>query len=186
MQEDPSVKVVFQDEVHFKQTTSVTRMWAPKGSEPKVKSPPGMKSVAFSGFVIPSTGELIMNKPHWFTFETVIESIRDFLRQRPPTEGSKYCLVLDNAPWHKKAYRLIVTEQREEYADIRKAMCFLKLPVYSPDLNPIEQCWRVTRREVTHNRYFATIEQLEDSLNAYFDNYMRPNEKFRTLCSFKF
>ena len=51
----------------------------------------------------------------------------------------KYALVMDNAPWHKKTIRLVETEKQAEYEDIRESVTFIKLPPYSPDLNPIEQ-----------------------------------------------
>ena len=54
---------VFQDEVHFQAQTTITRKWAEKGSEPKVMSKPGKNNVAYSGFVIPETGELTVTKP---------------------------------------------------------------------------------------------------------------------------
>lgn len=94
-------------------------------------------------------------------------------------------MVIDNAPWHKKAYRLIQDEKLDEYEDIREKVILIKLPPYSPDLNPIEQCWRITRREVTHNTYFANVEQLENTLDNYFEQYKKPNEKFASLRSFK-
>lgn len=70
-------------------------------------------------------------------------------------------MILDNAPWHKKAIRLIWKEARDEYADIRNEMEYLSLTPYSPDLNPIEQVWRKTRHEKTHNRYFASLSVLQ-------------------------
>lgn len=176
---------VFQDEVHFKAQTTITRQWAEKGSEPKVMSKPGNDSIAYSGFVIPETGELIVNKPGWFNFESVIRSFRDFLNARSCPEGKKYCMILDNAPWHKKAIRLIWTEEREEYADIRAQMEYISLAPYSPDLNPIEQVWRKTRREKTHNRYFNGITKLVMALDDYFSGFSLPNEELRNLCSFK-
>ena len=94
-------------------------------------------------------------------------------------------MVIDNAPWHKKAYRLIQEEKLEEYSDIRNKIILVKLPPYSPDLNPIEQCWRIARREVTHNTYFSSAEVLEQTLDTYFGEYRKPNEKFYGLCSFK-
>ena len=102
--------VVFQDEVHFQVTTSVTRKWVLKGSKPKVKSAPGKSNVAYSGYMIPSTGELIVTKPSRFNYETVIQSFRDFIKLYPVGEDEKIVLVLDNAPWHKKAVRLIQDE----------------------------------------------------------------------------
>lgn len=169
----------------FQVTTSVTRKWVLKGSKPKVGSAPGRKSVPYSGYVVPSTGELFLNKPTWFNYETVIQSLRDFIRSYPIDNGKMVYMVIDNAPWHKKACRLIQDEKLEEYADIREKVTLVKLPPYSPDLNPIEQCWRITRREVTHNTYFPNAEQLESTLDTYFDKYKKPNEKFANLCSFK-
>lgn len=155
------------------------------GSRPKVKSAPGKQSVAYSGFVVPSSGKLWVNKPGWFTYETVIASIRDFLANNPLEEGMKYYMVMDNAPWHRKAKRLIKENLNGAYQDIVDKVVFVYLPPYSPDLNPIEQVWRIVRREVTHNRYFATLEDLTKRLDGYFAAYAKPNQKFRSLCTFK-
>ena len=171
--------------MHFQVTTSVTRKWVIKGSEPKVKSAPSRMSVPYSGYIVPETGELIVSKPSWFNYETVIESFRHFLQTYPIAEGKRVYLILDNAPWHKKAVRLVQTEALPEYQDIRDKMTLIFLPPYSPDLNPTEQVWRITRREVTHNTYFANTHLLEDTLDPYFAIYRQPNEKLASLCSFK-
>lgn len=139
----------------------------------------------YSGYIIPETGELFLNKPTWFNYETVIQSLRDFINSYQVSDGRMIYMVIDNAPWHKKAYRLIQDEKLDEYEDIREKVILIKLPPYSPDLNPIEQCWRITRREVTHNTYFANVEQLENTLDNYFEQYKKPNEKFASLRSFK-
>ena len=89
-------------------------MWAIKGSKPKVKSYPGKDNISYSGFVIPSTGELFTCKPQWFNYETTISSIRDFLNANPVPENCKYYLIMDNAPWHKKARRLIKENSNQE------------------------------------------------------------------------
>lgn len=89
----------------------------------------------------------------------------------PVPEGKKYALVMDNAPWHKKAVRLIETEMHPEHDDIRESVTFIKLPPYSPDLNPIEQVWRVTRRENTHNVFFVTVSMLEQTVDSAFESW---------------
>ena len=63
-----------------------------------MKSAPGRESIAYSGYVVPSTGELLVTKPSWFNFETVIQSLRDFIKSYPVQEGKRVYLVLDNAP----------------------------------------------------------------------------------------
>ena len=147
-------------------------------------SKPGKNSIAYSGFIIPETGELFVMKPGWFNYETVIQSFKDFIKSRPLEEGKKYCIILDNAPWHKKAIRLIWHEKLKEYSDIRNAMTYLSLPSYSPDLNPIEQVWRITRREKTHNRYFGSLQKITGVLDEYFEDFSKPNDKLRNLCRF--
>lgn len=166
--------------------TDISAAWAPKGSTPKVKSKPGKEKISYSGFVIPSTGELFTDKPGWFDFETTIASIRSFLEACPLSEGEKYYLVMDNASWHKKAKRLIKENEDNKYSDINENVVFVYLPPYSPDLNPIEQVWRITRRDAKNNKYFPDKATLEEELDDYYKVLAAPNETLRSLCSFKF
>lgn len=92
---------------------------------------------------------------------------------------------MDNAPWHKKVNRLIFTESHPEYADIREQVEFVKLPPYSPDLNPIEQVWRITRKENTHNVFFSALSKLKETVDSAFEAWFQPNQQLRSLCSFK-
>lgn len=126
--------------------------------------------------------QLFVTKPSWFNFETTIASIREFLAAVRLKRGETIILVMDNAPWHKKAKRLI--ESEPEYADIRKKITIVSLPPYSPDLNPIEQVWRVTRREKTHNRFWQNLEALTTTLDDWFHSFTLPNAKLASLCSF--
>jgi transposase len=34
------------------------------------------------------------------------------------------------------------------------------LPLYSPDINPIERVWKITRQLCLHNVYFAKLDQV--------------------------
>lgn len=170
--------------MHFSIQSTVAREWATKGSKPQVKSYAGRKNASYSGFVIPSDGRLFVSKPLWFNWETTIESFRQFIARCQADEINKrIVLVLDNAPWHKKAKRLV--EKEPEYQDIRDRMTFVSLPPYSPDLNPIEQVWRITRREKTHNHFWPDFTSLSTTLDSWFASLSNPNEKLRTLCSFK-
>lgn len=177
--------LVYQDEVHFQIQTTVTSAWFKKGSAPTVKSFPGRFKASYSGFVIPETGELFVATPEKFNYETTIESIRAFLQAKPLPEGKRYALVMDNAPWHKKTMRLINEESQPEYADIRDKIEFIKLPPYSPDLNPIEQVWRITCKENTHNVFFSALSKLKETVDRAFSAWFQPNAQLRSLCSFK-
>lgn len=164
---------------------TITTAWYKKGSAPKVKSFPGNSKVSYSGFVRPDTGCLFVSKPEWFNYETMIESFREYINANPMDEGKKYAMIIDNAPWHKKAVRLVEDKTNLEYADIREKVVFVKLPPYSPDLNPIEQVWRITRRERTHNVFFKSKTDLEAKVDEAFAQWAAPNDQLRTLCTFK-
>lgn len=171
--------------MHFQIQTTITAGWFKKGSAPKVKSYPERFKAAYSGFVIPEKGDLFVCKPTRFNYETTIASIREFLAAHPVPTGKKYVLIMDNAPWHQKAKRLIQTEKSPQYADIFKAVTIVSLPPYSPDLNPIEQVWRLARRENTHNVFFANLDMLIDTMDRAFAAWAKPNAQLASLCSFK-
>ncbi|MCD8295068.1 MAG: IS630 family transposase [Clostridia bacterium] len=171
------------DEVHFQQQSTTTVAWRKKGSKPRLKSYPGKAKVAYAGFIIPDTGALFVDKPGEFNAETIIQSIRNFLKTIDEKDDREIILVLDNAQWHKKAYRLIQEDTTGEYSDIASKITFLFLPPYSPDLNPIERVWRVTRRENTHNRFFPSISVLETKLDEAFAAWSKPNAQLKSLCA---
>ncbi len=162
--------------------STITRQWYPKGSKPKVKSYPGRKSIAYSGFVVPETSKLFVTKPDWFNYETTIACVRQFVSSYKVPEGKHLYIVMDNAPWHKKSKRLINYD--EQYSDVRNAATIISLPPYSPDFNPIEQVWRVTRREKTHNRFWESNSKLTVTLDEWFASFSKSNAKLSSLCSF--
>src|SRR5580704_16752532 len=62
--------------------------------------------------------------------------------------------VSDNAPYHRSKLHL---EWRGQQAS---AFGLDLLPLYSPDLNPIERVWKLTRQLCLHNVYFAKLDQV--------------------------
>ena len=186
-----SIQIVWEDEVHFSNQTTVTRPWVKKGSKPKVKSAPTNKGVPFFGFATPETGDLFTTKPNnptdekdnRFNYLTTIQAIRDFLANREDRTKMPL-IILDNASWHKKAVRIIQENEDGAYFDILNECDFLFLPPKSPDLNPTEQVWRKTRREVTHNRYFANRSVVEEKLSDYFEKLTSTPEGKKELSKF--
>ena len=55
------------------------------------------------------------------------------------------------------------------------------LPPYSPDLNAIEMLWKKTRRNVTHNRYFESLDNLKLDLTLYWKQFSMPNDELQKL-----
>ena len=107
-------------------------------------------------------------RPRWhFRFAERFNSqtYLDFLKQVVRGNARKVFLVADNVGYHKSR---AVQEWIAANAD-RIELHYL--PAYSPELNPVEGVWRVTKRKSTHNRYFATKEDLHKHIFRRFNRF---------------
>ena len=83
----------------------------------------------------------------------------------------KVMQIQDNASYHKEA------TVRAWYHDNRKWWDAHYLPSYSPEFNAVEPIWHHTRMRGTHNKYFADINELLDTLSKVFRSIRRyPNQ----------
>jgi transposase len=148
-------------------------MWAPKGQQPRVLSPSVRHKVGFFGALSLKTGRLLTQEAPTFSAQTFGDFIRYLLQS---TQGKIY-LILDNARWHRSK------DLKDFFEANRDRLVFIFLPVYSPELNPIERVWRITRRMITHNRYFPSLEELRIALIFQFLIWDRPNHVLKVLCA---
>ena len=148
-------------------------MWAPKGQQPRVLSASTREKVGYFGALDLKTGCLLTKETLTFNAET----FGDFLCYLLQHAQGKVHLILDNASWHK------AVDLRDFFTNNRDRLVRIFLPPYSPELNPIERVWRVTRRQVTHNRYFESTEELKTSLTSYFARWAQPNNTLKALCA---
>jgi len=170
---DPSISIWCEDEVHFYRHSTITRMWAIRGEQPGVRSASTREKIGFFGALELRTGRLLTRPASTFDAET----FHDFLEHLLEQAGGSIHLMLDNASWHRaKALKPFFEANRH-----RLTRCFL--PPYSPELNPIERVWRITRRQVTHNRYFQSLDEQSAALTAHFRKWEQPNQALKVLCA---
>lgn len=74
----------------------------------------------------------------------------------------KIFVVEDNAKFHKNP------DMRSWFDAHRKNIEPWFLPPYSPEFNSMEPLWGYTRREATHNNFFADVSQLVSSIKTVF------------------
>ena len=166
------------DEVHFQQHGSRCRMWIP----PEVKDPiclhhPTRKSVGFFGAVRLRDGRLITRRESGrFDGETCWEFLQH-LKRCSRVSGKRVVIISDNAKYHHA--KVHAEWRQEQEPDFRLHF----LPPYSPQLNPIERVWKLTRRSCLHNQYFAQLEEVLSAVEDQFVLWSRPNSNLRRLCS---
>jgi transposase len=109
-----------------------------------------------------------------FTAQTFEAFLKQLLKHR--ARGKRIVIVLDNARYHHAVSLAPLTRK------YRRVLTLLFLPPCSPQLAPIERVWKLARRLATHNRYFATLDELLAAVDSCFERWRRPNSVLRRLC----
>jgi transposase len=166
------------DEVHFQQYGSRCRTWVPSDvSDPVLPHHPTRRSVGYFGAVRLRDGKFIFRREAGsFNGQTFLEFLR-CLKEIARRGDRPAVVIADNAKYH---HAVLHKEWRERSAEILR-LDFL--PPYSPELNPIERVWKLTRRLCLHNRYFETLESVIEAVEKQFIQWSSPNDTLRRLCA---
>lgn len=166
------------DEVHFQQHGSRCRMWVPPETrDPVCSHAPTRKAVSYFGAVRLCDGRLVTSKPQGrFDAKTCWDFLR-LLRRRSRRRGRRIVVITDNARYHHATLHAAWRRQHRGCFDLQF------LPPYSPQLNPIERVWKLLRRLWLHNRFFPSLHDLTEIVDAQFGAWDRPSPTLRRLCS---
>lgn len=144
------LKLLFQDEARFGRISDIRRCWCPKPLRPMCQAMVTQEYTYAYAAVCVSDGELdTVILPH--VNGDCMQIFLDEVAARHPQE--RLLMVLDGAGWHQ-------SESLQLPANLR----LLRLPPYSPELNPVEHLWDELREKAFHNRVFESIDALEEHL----------------------
>lgn len=163
------VDVWFQDEARFGQQNQTTRIWAPKGSRPRAVKQQQFDYGYLFGAVCPTNGKTealitpLVNK----------EAMRQHLQLiSEATERGRHAVVIvDGAGWHTR-----------DTAAPFDNITLLKLPPYSPELNPMEQVWQWLRQRCLSNRVFESYEQIVEQVAEAWNTFRVDIERVCKQC----
>jgi hypothetical protein len=167
-----AVEVWFQDEARVGQRGTVTRIWAPKGSRPRVIRQQQFEAGYVFGAVCPAEGKaaaLVMPKANSEGMQPHLDVIAAAV-----TPGKHAVLVMDRAAWHVTAKLLIPAN-----------LSILPLPPYSPELNPVEQIWQQLRQSDWANRCYKNYDDIVEVCCQAWNRFAKQPDTIRTLCSRK-
>ena len=153
-------------------------MWvAPECKHPVVLQHPTRESVGYFGAIRLSDGKFAYrNEQKVFNAETFWVFMKK-LRQISSHTGRQVMVLTDNARYH---HAKLHADWRNKCAS---KFSLMFLPPYSPELNPIERVWKLTRRLAIHNRYFERIDQVSEAVEAVFNAWRNPNKILKKLCA---
>ena len=92
----------------------------------------------------------------------------DEVAARHPHE--RLVMVLDGAGWHQS-----------ESLQLPPNLRLLRLPPYSPELNPVEHLWDELREKRFHNRVFDSLDALEDHLATALRDLELDHQRVRSI-----
>jgi transposase len=151
-------------------------MWVPpEDSDPIQLLAPTRKSIALFGAVSIRTGCLVTQFEKKFNAMTFQGFLENLLSRSGPRDRLMV-ILLDNARYH---HATLITPFLQQY---RKRLRLEFLPPYSPELNPIERVWKLTRRLCTHNEYFPNLTALQAAVSDRLSMWEKPNDVLRKLC----
>lgn len=97
------------------------------------------------------------------------------VRMESPSEatepGRHAVVVMDGAGWH-------TIDTASPFTNVS----LLKLPPYSPELNPMEQVWQWLRQRCLSNRVFRGYEEIVEQVSRAWNTFIADVERVKNLC----
>jgi putative transposase len=172
------IDLYYEDEVDLALLPGVIRCWSKRGCQRKIQTPRQNKKQYGAGLIHWVSGKLywaISAHKDNALFRSVLTQL---IPQTHVSDGApprKKYVVVDNYRIHfTQAVQAWLTEHAEEVELVR-------LPTYSPKLNPVERFWKYLRRRVTHNHLFLTIENLIEAVQAFFRDMAGSPDRIRKV-----
>ena len=144
---DPAaIEVWFADEARVGQKNKITRRWARRGSRPSAPHDQRTASTYIFGAICPKDGKgaaLVLPRCNIPAMNLHLAEI-----SRRVSPGAHAVVALDGAGWHQLGG-------------------LLRLPPYSPELNPVENVWQFLRQNFLSNRLYDGYEAIVDACCAF-------------------
>lgn len=156
---------MYEDEASFQVQGTMTRTWALRGKGCEVLSKPCRESMkVFGALTVEDNPRLNFRFAETFNGDSFLRFIQHLVRHYA---GTKIHLVVDNVKYH---HSLQVREWLDSKENKEKIEIHY-LPPYSPQLNAQEGTWRLTRRKMTHNKFFDNVRKLYERLLRQFNRF---------------
>jgi DDE superfamily endonuclease len=144
------IKLFFQDESRFGRISQAIACWSPKGKRPIVPSQIIREYTYAYTAICPQDGENVSLILPSMATPCLNLHLAELSKRYP---NNHIVLVWDGAGSH-----------RSDTLEIPDNMTLIQLPPYSPELNPVENFWKVLKATGFYNRTFHSLTEVEDLL----------------------
>lgn len=160
----------FQDEARFGQQNTTTRVWAETGTRPRAIKQQQFDYAYLFGAVCPRNGKTeALITPH-VNKEAMTLHMEQISKATP--EGRHAVVIMDGAGWH-------TFDTVQPFNNVT----LIKLPPYSPELNPIEQVWSWLRQHHLANKCFSGYNDIVDSCTNAWNDFISDTKRVIKMCT---
>jgi transposase len=163
------IEVWFQDEARVGQKGSLEYIWAPVGSRPAMVRDNRHDSVYLFGAVCHARGvgaTIIMPSVNT---EAMNEHLKEISTQ--VSLGAHAVVLCDGAGWHQQGKRLITPDN----------ITLLRIPSYSPELNPMENILDYLRGNKLSSLVWDSYEAIVDACKDAWHFFIGDRERIDSI-----
>jgi len=136
------------------------RVWAPVGQTPSVRVDTQRDMTHFYGCLNLSTGQQIAMQAQTMNSESTALFLTQVAQRYP---DKPILLLWDRATWHGG-------QAVKDFLAAHPKIEVMKFPPGSPDLNPQEHVWKLTREKVSHNHLMPKLDVLAEAFASHLVN----------------
>jgi transposase len=161
-------RTIPQDEARIGQKNGRTRIWARKGSRPRLPADQRYANAYLFGAICPKRGVaagLVLPHVNTHAMQLHLDQI-----SRHVARKAHAVVLMDRAGWH------ISGELK-----VPHNLTIILLPSRSPELNPVENVWQYLRQNWLSNRVFETYDAILDAACEAWNNLLDQPDKITSI-----
>lgn len=168
MPKNKPIELWFQDEARIGQKNGHTRIWARKGTRPRLPADQRYASAYLFGAICPARGTGAGLALPFVDTEAMQLHLDEISRH--VARGAHGVLLLDRAGWH--------TTDRLAMPD---NLTLIFLPSRSPELNPVENIWQYMRANWLSNTVFENYDAVVDAACQAWNNLIAEPDTIKSI-----
>jgi hypothetical protein len=149
----------------------LTRIWAKRGTRPRMKRDQRHTSAYIFGAVCPSRDAGVALVLPQVCIEMMNMHLAEIAKAVP--DGVHAVVIIDGAGWHLEGGELVVPDN----------ISLLKLPPYSPELNAQENIWQYLRQNYLAGRIFDTYDAIVDACSIAWKALIDETGRIQSIAS---
>ena len=165
-----NVDIWFQDEARFGQQNTTTRLWAKRGTRPRAIKQQQFDYAYLFGSVCPERGIGQGLVVPWVSKDIMKEHLKQV--SSVTEQGRHAVIIMDGASWHT-----------DDIAESFDNVSIIKLPPYSPELNPIEQVWSWMRQRCLGNQRFLDYDDIVEKVCCAWNKFLSCTDRVTKMYS---